>query len=135
MHRSAFELKQSVNHRWCKNVTAVKYDLFCQARGTANRIYAAVKARYCANFRRTLGDCASANAWWRMLIGHVFGADSDVPLLCSPGGALVSDPVGKAALLGAWLSVNSHETLLSCRRHVILDRHSVGLPSECVMLS
>ena len=38
----------------------------------------------------------------RTLKGHVFGAESDIPPLCSPGGAFVSDPVGKAELLSAW---------------------------------
>ena len=51
---------------------------------------------------RNLDDCASANAWWRILKGHVFGAESDIPPLCSPGGALVSDPAGKAELLSTW---------------------------------
>ena len=47
--RSAFELKQSAYHRWCRNRTAVYWDLFCQARGTVNRLYAATKARHSAN--------------------------------------------------------------------------------------
>ena len=66
------------------------------------RLYAAAKARYSADCRRNLDDCASANAWWRTLKGHVFGAESDIPPLCSPGGALVSDPAGKAELLSTW---------------------------------
>ena len=97
--RRAFELKQSAYHRWCRNRSAENWDLFCQARGTANRLYAAAKARYSADCRRNLDDCASANAWWRTLKSHVFGAESDIPPLCSPGGALVSDPAGKAELL------------------------------------
>ena len=32
----------------------------------------------------------------------MFGAESDIPPLCSPGGAVVSDPAGKAELLCAW---------------------------------
>ena len=32
----------------------------------------------------------------------MFGAESDIPPLCSPGGALVSDPAGKAELLSMW---------------------------------
>ena len=36
------------------------------------------------------------------LKGHVPGAESDVPLLCSPGGALISRTAGKAELLSAW---------------------------------
>ena len=81
----------------------MNWDLFCQARGTDNRLYAAAKARYFGNCRRTLDDCASANAWWRTLKGHVFGAESDVSPLYSPDGALVLDPMGKAELLSAWL--------------------------------
>ena len=96
--RRAFELKQSAYHRWCRNRSAVNWDLFCQARGTANRLYAAAKARYSADCRRNLDDCA----WWRTLKSHVFGAESDIPPLCSPGGALVSDPAGKAELLSTW---------------------------------
>ena len=100
--RRAFELKQSAYHGWCRLRSAVNWDLFCQARGTANRLYEAAKARYSADCRRNLDDCASANAWWRTLKGHEFGAESDIPLLCSPGGALVSDPAGKAELFSAW---------------------------------
>ena len=100
--RRAFESKQSAYHRWCSNCSAVNWDLFCQARGTANRLYAAAKARYSADCRRNLDDCASVNAWWSTLKGHVFGAESDIPPLCSPGGALVSDLAGKAELLSTW---------------------------------
>ena len=32
----------------------------------------------------------------------MFSAESDIPPLCSPGGALVSDPAGKAELLSTW---------------------------------
>ena len=32
----------------------------------------------------------------------MFGEESDVPRLGSPGGAFISDPVGKAELLSAW---------------------------------
>ena len=63
--RHAFELKQSAYHRWCWNRTAVNWVLFCQARSTTNRLYAAAKARYSANYRQNLDDCDSANAWWR----------------------------------------------------------------------
>ena len=101
--RKAFELKQSAYHRWCRNRSAVNWHLFCQARGTANRLYAAAKARYSADCRRNLEDCASANAWWSTLKGHVFGTESDIPPLCSPGGALVSDPAGKAELLSSYV--------------------------------
>ena len=95
----AFELKQSAYHRWSRNGIAMNRDLFCKPRGTANRLYATAEARYSVNCRRNLDDRASVNAWWCMLKGHVFCVESDVPPLCSPGGALVSDPVGKAELL------------------------------------
>ena len=68
----------------------------------SNRLYGAAKACYSANCRLSLDNCASANAWWRTLKGHVFGAESDIPPLCSPDGAPVSDPMGKAELLRAW---------------------------------
>ena len=71
--------------------------------------------------RRNLGDCASANAWWCTLKGRVFGAGSDVPPLCSPGGVLISDPAGKAELLSAWFDFKQSETLLSCGCLVILE--------------
>ena len=100
--RRAFELKQSAYHHWCRNRFAENWDLSCQARGTANRLYAAVKARYSADCHRNLDDYASANAWWCTLKGHVFGAESDIPPLCLPGGALVSDPAEKAELLSMW---------------------------------
>ena len=126
--RRAFELKQSAYHRWCRNRSAKNWDLFCQARGTANRLYAAAKARYSADCRRNLGDCASANAWWRTLKGHVFGAESDIPPLCSPGGALVSDPAGKAELLSTWF--NNKQS-----RDIVELPHFVALPLEHVRLS
>ena len=44
--RRDFEFKQSAYHRWCKNRSALNWDSFCQARGTANRLCAAAKARY-----------------------------------------------------------------------------------------
>ena len=88
--RRAFELKQSPYHRWCRTRTAVNSDLFCQARGTANRLYAAANAHYSANCAGLLMIVP-----WLMLggvlKGHVFGAESNVPPLCSPGGTLVSD--------------------------------------------
>ena len=55
-----------------------------------------------SNFCRTLDDCGSANDWWRSLKSHVFGAESDVPPLCSPGGVLFSGLMEKAELLSAW---------------------------------
>ena len=66
------------------------------------RLYAAAKARYSVDCRRNFDDCSSANAWWRTPKGHVFGAESDIPPLCSPCGTLVSDPAGKAELLSMW---------------------------------
>ena len=90
--KRAFELKQSAYHCWCKNRTAVNWDLFCQARG----IDAAV------NCRQNLDDCAYTYAWWRTLKGHVFGEESDAPPLCSHGSALISDPAWKAELLSPW---------------------------------
>ena len=68
----------------------------------ANSLYAALKARYSANCRRNLHDCGSANACWRTLKVHEFGAESDIPPLCSRGGAIVSDSAGKAELLIEW---------------------------------
>ena len=100
--RRAFELRQSAYHCLCRNRSAVKWDLFCQARGTANRLYATAKARYSADCHRNLDDCASANVWWRTVKGYVFVAESDIPPLCSPGGALISDPVEEVELLSAW---------------------------------
>ena len=35
-------------------------------------------------------------------MGHVFGAESDIPPRFWPGGALVFDPAGKAELLSTW---------------------------------
>ena len=92
--RHAFELKQLAYHTWCRIRSAVNWDLFCQARGTANRLYADGKARYSANCCRNLDDCASANAWWRTLKLHEFGAESDISPLRYSGGALISDPAG-----------------------------------------
>ena len=66
----------------------------------------------------------------------MFGAESDIPPLSSPGGALVSDPAGKAELLSTWFDNKTvHETLLSCRRPVTLGLHSVALSLEHVRLS
>ena len=34
----------------------------------------------------------------------MFGAESDIPPLCSPGGALISDPAGMAEVLRTWFN-------------------------------
>ena len=133
--RRDFELKQSAYHRWCRNRSAENWDLFCQARGTANRLYAAAKARYSADCRRNLDDCVSANAWWRTLKGHVFGAESDIPPLCSPGGALVSDPAGKAELLSTWFDSKQSRDIVELLQTCHPRLHSVALPLENVRLS
>ena len=73
---------------------------------------AAAKTRYSADSRRNLDDCAFANAWWRTLKGHVFGAESDIPPLCSPGGALVSDPPGNAELLSTWFDSKQSQDIV-----------------------
>ena len=109
-------LKQSAYHRWCRNRSVVNWNLFCQARKTANRLYAAAKARYSADCRRNFDDCASVNAWWRTLKGHVFDAESDTPPLCSPGGALVSDPAGKAELLNTWFDSKQSRDIIELQQ-------------------
>ena len=115
----------------------MNWDSFFQARGPANRLYVGVKARYSVDCRRNLDDCASANAWWRTLKGHEFGAESDIPPLCSPGRVLVSDPAGKADLLSAWFDGKQSRDIVELpqSRPVILGLHSVVLPSERVRLS
>ena len=132
--RRAFELKQSAYHRWCRNRSAENWNLFYQARGTANRLYAAAKARYSADCRRNLDVCASANAWWRTLKGHVFGAIF-LPFVR----LVVLLFLIRRGRLSCWvrgLTASSHETLLlSCRRPVTLGLHSVALPLEHVKLS
>ena len=122
-------------HRWCRNRSAENWDLFCQARGTVNRLYAAAKARYSADCRRNLDGCASANAWWRTLKGHVFGPESDIPPLCSPGGALVSDPAGKAELLSTWFDSKQSRDIVELPQTCTLGLHYVALPLEHVRLS
>ena len=71
----------------------------------------------------------------------MLGAESDIPPFCSSGGALVSDPAGKAELLSTWFDSKqsrdidqliSHETLI---RPVIVGLHFVVLTSERVRLS
>ena len=134
--RRAFELKQSAYHRWCRNRTAVNWDLFCQARGTANRLCDCEGSLLCYLPSESLMIVPLLMPGGT-LKGHVFGAESDVPPLCSPGVVLISDPAAKAELLSAWFdSKQSRDiTLLSCRRPVILDRPSVVLLSESVRLS
>ena len=72
--------------------------------------------------------------WW-LCHGHVFGAESDIPALCSPGGALVSDPGGKAELLSTWFDSKQSRDIVDCRRPVTLGLHSAALPLEHVRLS
>ena len=48
----------------------------------------------------------------------MFGAESDIPPLCSPGGALFSDPAGKAELLSTWFDSKQ-------------SRNIVELPQTC----
>ena len=133
--RRAFELKQSAYHRWCRNRSFVNWDLFCEARGTANRLHAAAKARYSADCRRNLDDCASANALWRTLKVTCLVRS----LIFLPFVRLVVHLFlirqGRLSFWVPGLTANSHETLLSCRRPVTLGLHSVALPSEHVMLS
>ena len=65
--RRAFELKKPAYHRWCMNHTALNCNLFCKARNTGNRLYAAVKDRYSVSCCQNFDDCASAYAWCRTL--------------------------------------------------------------------
>ena len=120
---------QSAYHRWCRYRSVVNWDLFCQARGIANRLYAAAKARYSADCRRNLDDCASANAWWCTLKGHVFSVESYIPPLCSPCGALVSDPAVKAELLSGWFDSKQSRDIVelpqTCQR---IGLHYVVIP-------
>ena len=106
-------------------------DLFCQAQVAASRLYAAAKARYSAHCNQTLDDCTTANAWWRTLKGHVFGEESDVPLLCSPDGMFVSDLRGNAELLSAWFDSKQSRDIVELPQ----TRHFVVLPTEHVRLS
>ena len=48
----------------------------------------------------------------------MFGAESDIPPPCSPGGVLLSDPAGKAELLSTWFDSK-------------LSRDTVELPQTC----
>ena len=125
--RRAFELKQSAYHRWCRNCSAVNWNLFCQARGTANRLYAAAKAHYSADCRQNLDDCASANAWWRTLKGHVLVRSQIFLLLVRLVVRLFLIRLGRLSCWMRGLAVSSQETLLYCL--------SVVLPSECVKLN
>ena len=52
----------------------------------------------------------------------MFGAESDIPPICSPGGALVSDPAGKAELLSTWFDSKQ-------------SRDIVELPQTCHLRS
>ena len=42
----------------------------------------------------------------------MFGAESDIPPLCFPGGSLVSDPVGKAELLSTWFDSKQSQDIV-----------------------
>ena len=99
--RRAFELKQSAYHRWCRNRSAENLDLFCQARGTANRLYAAAKARYSA-------DC-------RVLQGSVLGPLLFLLYIADLPGLLQNELVGYA-----------DDSTLLCRIPHPRDRSSVA---------
>ena len=92
-------------------------ELFFQARSTANRLYAAANDRYSASCRQNLDYCASTNAWWHKLRGHVFGAESDVPPFCYPVGALISDPGRKAELSNAWFDSKQSRDIVELYHH------------------
>ena len=55
-------------------------------------------------------------AYSRTIKGHVFGEESDIPLLCSPGGAFVSDPAWKAELLSAWFDSKQSRDIVELPR-------------------
>ena len=42
----------------------------------------------------------------------MFGAESDIPPLCSPGGTLVSDPAEKADLFSTWSDSNQSRDIV-----------------------
>ena len=46
----------------------------------------------------------------------MFGAESDIPPLCSPSGALVSDPAGKAELLSTWFDSKQSRDIVELPR-------------------
>ena len=81
--KRAFELKQSVYHRWCRNRSAVNWD-------------------YSAEHEELLIDSMRLWRLVTLLIAVRTLMPPDIPPLCSPGGALASDLAGKAELLSAW---------------------------------
>ena len=44
----------------------------------------------------------------------MFGVESDILPLCSPGGVLVSDSAGKAKLLSAWFDSKQSRDIVEC---------------------
>ena len=130
--RRAFKLKQSAYHCWCRNHSAVTWDLFCQGEVLKDSI----RLGRLVTLRIAVGTLMIEPLSGGVhLKGHVFGAESDIPPLCLPVGALVSDPAGKAELLIAWFDSKQSRTLFSHRRPVNLALHSVALLSEHVRLS
>ena len=126
--RRAFELKQSAYHCWCRNRSAVNWDLFCQAWGTANRLYAAANSRTLMTvpLRMPGGVHQKVMCLVRSLIFLPFVRLVVLLFLIKRG------------RLSCWvrgLTANSHETLLSYRRPVTLGLHSVALPLEHMKLT
>ena len=116
--RRAFESKQTAYHRWCRSRDRQDFELFLQERQLAEHCYAAAKRQFASQCREKLSSCASSHAWWSTLKESVFGKDSSIPALQSAGGALVSDPTGKAELLSAWFDSKQ-------------SRESIVLPASC----
>ena len=116
--RVAFEGKQTAYFRWNMSRSAEDWNSFKLAQRAANACYAAAKAQYSVRCREKLVASSSAHAWWTTLKESVFGVSSALPPLQSAGGALVSDPAGKAELLSSWFDSKQ-------------SREGVSLPATC----
>ena len=88
--------------------------LFRESQREANACYANARARYNARCREKLASASSTRNWWSTLKESVLGIGSSIPSLQSDGGALVSDPAGKAAQLSNFFDGKQSRNVVGC---------------------
>ena len=116
--RAGFDRKQTAYFQWCRSRSREDLDLFRRAQRDANACYEDARVRYSEQCLNKLTSASSAHSWWSTLKESVLGVNASIPPLQSLGGALVSDPAGKAELLSTHFDGKQ-------------SRESVALPLTC----
>ena len=91
--------KQTAYHRWSRNRTHDNWLLFVEKRSASEQVYRVAERDYNVRLKENLENVRQPHKWWSSLKSAVFGSNSNIPPLLSPGGSLVTDPKAKAELL------------------------------------